>query len=222
MSTKDIRELVGIPLRGELTRPASTTPSQLKIEDNLDQIQNILSHFVRLSQPPSRGPKTVVSSVLPDAATQEATAPWTWTAAEVATTEAVLLPSLIHLAAARDDLESLKFCVASGPESDPSSNPSAEVRWYGSIAGGIVNCIDPAAGRSPLHVAALNGNLRSVDFLLRSGALVHLRDTLGHTALYYVSGRPLLSRRRTPTDPPRRHVKVMRRWLLNWFRQVPR
>ncbi|KAF8627733.1 hypothetical protein AX15_004274 [Amanita polypyramis BW_CC] len=187
LSTKDIRELIGIPLRGELTRPASIVPNQPTINDNLEKVQDVLSHFVRLSRPPSHGPRIVVSSEFPDTAAQEITAPWTWTAAEAATTGAVLLPFLIHLAAARDDLESLKFCLSAGPEADPSSNPVTEVSRYSSIAGGLVNCLEPAAGRSPLHVAALYGYVRSVDMLLRSGALVHLRDALGHTALYYAA-----------------------------------
>ena len=154
----------------------------------MEKIQDTLSHFVRLSRPSSSGPKIVVSSELPDSAAQEVTAPWSWTAAEAGTTEAVLLPFLIHLAAARDDLESLKFCLSEGPAADPSSSPL--IPQLGKIAGGLVNCLEPATGRSPLHVAALNGNIRSVDTLLRSGALVHLRDCLGHTALYYVSRVP--------------------------------
>ncbi|KAF8723431.1 hypothetical protein AX14_009276 [Amanita brunnescens Koide BX004] len=182
LSTKDIRELIGIPLRGELSKASGSAPSQPTINDNLEKIQDVLSHFVRLSHPPSSGPKIVVSSELPDSAAQEVTAPWTWTAAEAATTEVVLLPFLIHLAAARDDLESLKFSLSEGPAADPSASPA-----FGRIAGGLVNCSEPATGRSPLHVAALNGNVRSVDTLLRSGALVHLRDSLGHTALYYAA-----------------------------------
>ena len=57
------------------------------------------------------------------------------------------------------------------------------------VAGGIVNVVDPASGRTPLHVAALNGSTKCAMLLLESGALVHLRDTLDHTALYYVSDR---------------------------------
>ena len=48
-----------------------------------------------------------------------------------------------------------------------------------------INSLDPASGRSPLHVAALNGSTKCVNILLKSGASVHLRDSLGHTALYY-------------------------------------
>lgn len=118
-----------------------------------------------------------------DTAARDATASWTWTAAEAASTEIVLIPFLIHLAAAKDDIESIKFCF------DTVKNDSAPTE-SGNIAGGVVNCLESSSGRSPLHVAAINGNIRSVDLLLRSGALVHLRDTLGHTALYYV-GRKL-------------------------------
>ncbi|KAH9930599.1 asparaginase-domain-containing protein [Fomitopsis serialis] len=46
------------------------------------------------------------------------------------------------------------------------------------IGGGLVNCVEPASRRSPLHSAALNGS---------AGALVHLRDSLGHTPLYYAA-----------------------------------
>lgn len=75
------------------------------------------------------------------------------------------------------------FCLKeiSGKRAAP---PSSHQR---SIAGGIVNCFDPASGRSPLHVAALNGSSKCINILLKSGALVHLRDSLGHTALYYAS-----------------------------------
>lgn len=121
---------------------------------------------------------TVSSSVSDDA--QEATASWSGTASETASTEAALLPSLMHLAAARDDVESLKFCMATAAmwEAEEITTP---------ITGGVVNCLEAGSGRSPLHVAALNGNTASVTCLLKSGALVHLRDSLGHTALYYVS-----------------------------------
>ncbi|KZT71420.1 asparaginase-domain-containing protein [Daedalea quercina L-15889] len=55
------------------------------------------------------------------------------------------------------------------------------------IGGGLVNCVEPASGRSPLHSAALNGSLDAVNALLEAGALVHLRDSLGHTPLYYAA-----------------------------------
>ena len=175
LSIKEVRELIGSPLRGELSRPSGAVVQQPSVEQNMDNIQQLLSQFERLTRPPSVIPTINVTS-------EDATAPWSWTAAEAATTEAVLFPFLVHLAAARDDLEGLQFCFKPVDTDDPS-----EVLKFGMIPGGIVNCLEAGSGRSPLHVAALNGNTRSVELLLRCGALVHLRDILGHTALYLVS-----------------------------------
>jgi lysophospholipase len=172
-------------LRGELTRSA-TMPSQPSILQNLESIQGLLSRFVDLS---SRGQASI--TVIPPGAedTEQAAAPWTWTAGEVASTEASLLPSLFHLAVAKGDVESLRSCLASSSDDNDIQGASHP------IAGGLANCIEPGGGRSPLHVASMNGNVAVLEFLLQSGALVHLRDLLGHTALYYVSiTRPHRSR----------------------------
>ena len=181
-SVQDVRDLIGIPLRGELSRAPGTTLQQpLTAEQDSDSIQQVLSHFVRLALPSSSVlPLITVTSDSVDSGAQNAAAPWSRTAAEAAKTEAVLFPYLIHLAAARDDLESLKFCLK------PADNDDEELKFR-MIPGGIVNCLESSSGRSPLHVACLNGNLTCVELLLRSGALVHLRDNLGHTALYFVS-----------------------------------
>ncbi|OSX65580.1 hypothetical protein POSPLADRAFT_1135326 [Postia placenta MAD-698-R-SB12] len=118
LSAAEVRSLIGTPLRGELTRPASALPPSLSepkgIEQSLENIQGVLSQVVRL------------------------------------------------------------------PGSEPRRRNIA-------IAGGLVNSIEPASGRSPLHSAALNGNVNAVNSLLEAGALVHLRDVLGHTPLYYAA-----------------------------------
>jgi len=174
-----------ISLRGELTQPSSAAPAQPSIDQNLENIQGLLSQFVRLSRPPSLVPQIVISRDFIDEAAQDATAPWSWTAAEAASTEAALSPFLIHLAAARDDVESIRFSIATATHM--GSDATLENQQYRNIAAGIVNCLEVGSGRSPLHVAALNGSTKSIHILLESGALVHLRDSLGHTALYYAS-----------------------------------
>ncbi|KAF9448867.1 L-asparaginase [Macrolepiota fuliginosa MF-IS2] len=201
LSLKQVRDLIGIPLRGELTRPSATAPSHTatapstaSLDANIGTIQHVLSQFVRLSRPSSLVPEVVVTSDALATASKasDTAAPWTWTAAEASTAESVLLPFLIHLAASRNDLESLEYCVETermqadhhGHERASTGEPAGR---YGGIAGGIVNSLDPGSGRSPLHVAALNGHAQAVAMLLKSGALVHLRDTLGHTALYYAA-----------------------------------
>jgi 60kDa lysophospholipase len=140
---------------------------------------------MRLSQPVSRqGPAITITDL--DDASQNAAATWSWTAAEASSTETVLLPFLIHLASARNDVESIRFCIGLTQPLAGSGNLIPETPKYANIPGGMVNCLEPGSGRSPLHIAAFNGHLESVNLLLQSGALVHLRDALGHTALYYV------------------------------------
>ncbi|GLB34725.1 putative asparaginase [Lyophyllum shimeji] len=187
LSVEKVRELVATPLRGELTRPSRSAPSQPpSVETTLESIQGVLSEFVRLTQPAPHGPQITISSseARLERAVRDATAPWTWTAAEAANTEAVLIPFLVHLAAARDDLASMRFCFDALGARD---SDGVEQHQFTNVAGGIVNCLDPATGQTPLHAASLNGSARAVDLLLRSGALVHLRDSLGHTALYYAA-----------------------------------
>jgi lysophospholipase len=190
-----VRTLVGAPLRGELTRAPRAAPTPATIDANLETISSTLSRVVRLSSPAARShhpyqtmPPAIIVSDSDSAQNQnqdrdeppDAGAPWAWTAAEVATMEGALLSWLVHLAAAANDAGGLAYCLST----DAAARGGEEQHV---IVGGIVNWINPASGRSPLHVAAINGSTQSVDALLKAGALVHLRDSLGHTALYYVS-----------------------------------
>lgn len=189
LSVAQVRSLVGTSLRGEVTLPTANLPKSVSgpegIEDSLETIQGVLSQLVRLSTLRQKVPQVVVSSTSGETkASDESTAPWSWTAAEAAFTEAALLPYLIHLSAARDDLEGVKFCLRESESAETKNEATGSKS--GAIIGGVANCIDPASGRSPLHVAALNGSIHCVNALLEAGALVHLRDSLGHTPLYYV------------------------------------
>ncbi|KAI0797567.1 L-asparaginase [Abortiporus biennis] len=222
LSVDQVRTLMGTPLRGELTLPASSNLStsrsqQTRLDDSLDNIQGVLSQVLRLATTPRPIPKIIItpnseSISSSTTAAVESTAPWSWTAAEAALTEIALYPFLIHLAAAKNDIEALNYCLTTEPQSQAqvttptTAAAESEQDDYGlvqefdlnnlksssriaatSIRGGIVNCIDPGSGRSPLHVAALNGSFECVGVLLKAGALVHLRDNLGHTALYYAA-----------------------------------
>ena len=187
---------MAIPLRGELTLPASSPPTQVSLDQSLEHIQGLLSQFVRLSRPSAvQTPHIIASQGSLDDTAHDASATWTWTAAEAASTESALFPFLIHLASARDDVESLNFTIdaATNMGADSALGTTMESQQYKNIAAGIVNCLEGGSGRAPLHVAALNGSTRCALRLLESGALVHLRDALGHTALYYVRAPLILS-----------------------------
>jgi 60kDa lysophospholipase len=185
-----VRNLIGAPLRGELTRvPRAARGSTTGIDANLEMIGGTLAHVVRLTSPSRVDHRPSIQAPAPiarlaaqdeEAGAADAGAPWAWTAAEAVTTEGALLSWLIHLAAAANDTAGLAYCLSTDAARGEDQRQHA-------IVGGIVNWINPASGRSPLHVAAINGSTQSVDTLLKAGALVHLRDSLGHTALYYVS-----------------------------------
>ena len=170
LSVAEVRDLMGTPLRGELTRVSTkahaTQSAQTIMDEQNEKIQGILSHVVRLSSRMHNmepaAPSITVNSV------EDSPSPWTWTAAEATSTEASLLPFVTHLAVARDDPHGLEFCLRTDS------------------VGEVVNCQD-VSSRSPLHTAAINNSVRCLSMLLKKGALVHLRDSLGHTPLYYVS-----------------------------------
>ena len=186
LSIEKVRELVRLPLRGELTAPSgqSTKPS---IAQHLDSLQDCLAQMMRLSDTSSpHVPQIIISpDQEPGHSADDPAAPWSWTVAEASATQSTLLNILIRLAVAKDDIDGLEFCLRYQDDKDILRSPIVEKS--STAAAGIVNSIDPSSGWTPLHVAAFNGSERSVATLLQAGALVHLRDSLGHTALYYVS-----------------------------------
>jgi len=229
LSANEIRQLICVPLRGELALPtngdADHSSSNWSLVETKESLPNILHNIARLSAPPPSLPNILVSPVKPSGTSlggrsttpphalpkgpplsslaKEATSPWSNTISETASTEAALLPFLVHLAVARDDADALRFCFSTSSTNDANATPMGEPsqplfssgvveapQAFNSsrgVAGGIVNVVDPASGRTPLHVAALNGSKKCAMLLLESGALVHLRDTLDHTALYYAA-----------------------------------
>lgn len=180
LSASQVRELISTPLRGELTQQTLSVPSNPADLQTPRGIQGLLVHLVRFMSPNSGTPLITLTPGMEGVA-QDATASWSKTAAETALTEAALLRSLVHLAAARDDLECLELCL------DASADLKMEDRTPVVVPGSIVNCLEPGSNRSPLHVASLNGSTACVSRLLEAGALVHFRDNLGHTALYYAA-----------------------------------
>lgn len=102
----------------------------------------------------------------------------------------MLLPYLMHLAVARDDPTSV-VATASHPRhpSNPllpsATTPTAEHPHQ--FAQGAPNAPLPGSLHTPLHTAALRGSARCTRALLGVGALVHVRDALDHTCLFYAA-----------------------------------
>ncbi|KAG9019585.1 hypothetical protein FRB90_000049 [Tulasnella sp. 427] len=210
LTVAQVRELIKTPLRGEMTIPASLSTTS----PGLESVSEILSHVLRISSKPSRvpsppgpsltdAPTTSITNPPPTTPTttteaaKDSAAPWALTASDAASTQSALLPFLIHLAAARDDVDGLKYCIEADDRlfnvlatgSDPISPRAAGSGGSATmtVPGGVVNCLDTATKMSPLHIAAMNGCEKAVEVLLQSGALVHQRDVLDHTPLYYAA-----------------------------------
>lgn len=183
LSVHEVRKLLQTSLRGELTKTSPNSDNTAPL--NVDRIQEVLSQLVRLtSTGVSRNPPATVNAA---ALSSSTTSP-----SEILAAETALLTFLIHQAVCKDDIEGLNVSLDTFLEL-----PHAPT-------GGLVDAVDPASGRSPLHVAALNGSSNCAQILLRNGALVHLRDNLDHTALYYV--RFVLNLRQRLSSPNFRHV----------------
>lgn len=180
-----VRELIRLPLRGELT--SSVNPaSNPSTSSHMDSMQDLFVQMIRLSASSINAsvPEIVVSPSH-EHGQDDAAAPWSWTVAEENSAESSLLPVLVRLAVARDDVEALRFCLHYQDKQYQQGSPDPE-SYTGNFAAGVVNTVDPGSGWSSLHMAAFGGSQKCLSLLLRAGALVHLRDSLGHTALYYV------------------------------------
>lgn len=83
-------------------------------------------------------------------------------AEEVVTIRDVLYPSMMCAAAQKGDIESLRKLLETG---------------------GTISSKSDYDGRTPLHIAASEGNVEIVEYLLSVGALVHLKDRYNDTSL---------------------------------------
>ncbi|KZO95804.1 asparaginase-domain-containing protein [Calocera viscosa TUFC12733] len=179
ITVDQVRALIAIPLRGELTVPTDETTFSTTPNHTLD----IMSSIMRLS---SDRPKTLRRQ-------QSTSAPvaLTTTAEDQQAGDLAMLPFLAQLAVAKDDVATLDMCLRLEEDLSGSSSsqlPTTPLRQRRQ-APGLVNQLDVASGRTLLHIAALNGSLACTQRLLTVGALVHLRDALDHTALYYAARR---------------------------------
>ncbi|EJU05568.1 asparaginase-domain-containing protein [Dacryopinax primogenitus] len=179
MPVDEVRGLVGVPLRGELTVPTDETTFSTAPNHTLD----IMSSIMRLSSDRPKPPRRQQSMSAPVALTT--------TADDQQAGDLAMLPFLAQLAVARDDVETLDMCLhleeeLSGSNSMQALGSPQRQRRQGPS---LVNQLDVASGRTLLHIAALQGSVACTQQLLDGGALVHMRDALDHTALYYAARR---------------------------------
>lgn len=217
LSVDVVRELIGQPLRGELTLPARAQfePSQDRLRwlishladaslDHRALNQNSVTGTAEISTPSILTDRTpaiprvliepVESGALPDhnPKAQPLVDPMSQGTASASDVGLDLIRSQIsgqELEQAENYLIPYALVTAAGRLDDSL----ARLISAGARAGALNKRASTGLGQTALHVAAFHGRLHNLEILLDHGASVHLRDDFGHTPLYYA----LLNRHRT-------------------------
>jgi lysophospholipase len=200
-----VRELVGAPLRGEITssvptESAATAATHSEDEDEEETgVEDAFKALVDLStinlgtaagvERSSSPAVDFKRPIKPLAADKDPAAGWSTSIHQRQLIHNSLLPHLLALACAQNDHDALSSLLATVPLSRPSSpviRPMALPlggQAEEAHGGGIINRADVTqGGRTALHIAALRGSTECVKILLANGALVHLRDDLGFSS----------------------------------------
>lgn len=157
-SPTEVSKLMTANLRGELTLQSSRQRfTYLQYTQGL--LQTIES-FVRTSSASLNDRDA--SAAQPDARCSETGLP-RFDDGEIQALQKLLVPIMLCQAAKGNDLESLQNLLRQFPP--------------------LINMAD-YSGRTALHVASCEGQLEAVKLLLQKGAMVHIRDRLGHSPLY--------------------------------------
>jgi lysophospholipase len=174
LNVENVRQLIGSPLRGEITAPSVESSHERPWSEETEEI---VQRIVKLTPPlrvfsSSSGTPLITLSgdgnesinSLADEGLHESSK----------STENALRVMLIHLAVSRDEVEQMQYAAKI------NGNGENDVMDW-------INAADVASGQSPLHTAAIRGAKACAARLLECGALVHKRDALDHTPFYYVS-----------------------------------
>ncbi|KAL7411654.1 asparaginase-domain-containing protein [Mrakia frigida] len=197
ISISQVHHLIGASLRGEISSPPSTndTSSPEPAIESLERLQDLLLQASRLSEPHPSSSTVTVTVPLPPIPSDFATLPsstnpvhpasrtvaaWAQPSKSAAILESALLPHLLTSAVKNGDAALLSSLL--DEHASPKMGSPGAVSTERNPANGINE-----VGMSLLHVAAIHGKEAVVKVLLERGAMVHVRDLLGHTPLYYAA-----------------------------------
>ncbi|KAJ9477702.1 L-asparaginase 1 [Pseudozyma hubeiensis] len=208
LEPQEIRELMGRPLRGELTSSRSShsvVPQELTpagVGPIKADVKTLLAHI--LQNPHKVQSSTVGDGVEMDASTQgvASAAGWDSSSAEVSAATLAVLPYLIYEAAstnsptllswhlfALSQLESIPTISIDEEHFHPSTLPPSSSTNTGDSASTShsveKSSTTPLEKLQPLHIAAAKGFTKIVEQLLQAGCSVHARERAsGHSPLY--------------------------------------
>lgn len=172
LTPDQIRKMIPISLRGELT-PPNAFPTHSSSPEVADRLRTLLGTVIACS-----GGACLVPESREEGSIAEAD--WTATTDEDAEkAENALMPFLLAQAASKEDgslqnlIKSLETSSLLAPE------PGSAISHLSESSN--------ASLHTPLHLAVISSSVTNLEVLLQNGANVHGRDFLCHTALYYAA-----------------------------------
>lgn len=193
LSSDQIRHLLGISLRGEISSP-STASTRPPAADDLERLNGLLVQAVDLT-----GGRALLDlhhqrgETGPDGPDEVAA----WGRSENAShlLEAAILPQLLFKSVAAPSspvtLRSLLDTYAPHSPATSSGAVAGPTSADDPACANVVNALN-SVGMSLLHVACVHGSTECVQILLERGGSVHVRDMLGYV-FTFASFAPLLS-----------------------------
>ncbi|KAJ9095613.1 hypothetical protein QFC21_005484 [Naganishia friedmannii] len=180
LNTTTVRQLMSIPIRGEMTLPDD---SPTAVSGQSSGLEGIMGHLLHLNS----SPDTIVNTSRRDDAPQTSSQvtgslPRKLDEHDSRLAESLLLPYTLCLAAAKDNLSTMMDLIKRAKTL--SENSSGHNRSE-KVGRNLIDDLDSAFGKNALHVAADCGSKFCLEALLQIGAFVHTRDRAGHTALFY-------------------------------------
>lgn len=177
LDTKAVRQLMSIPIRGEMTLP-DHKPTALSGQSS--GLEGIMGHLLQLNASPSMVANASRRDDAPTPSREHLGGlPRKIDEHDSRLAEAVLLPYALCLAAAKDDLPCMVDLVRRSKAFTENNSGHHRNDQSGK---NLIDDLDPAFGKNALHVAAECGSKATLEALLQIGAFVHTRDRAGHTA----------------------------------------
>ncbi|GAA98674.1 uncharacterized protein L969DRAFT_95101 [Mixia osmundae IAM 14324] len=176
LTPAQVRKLVEVPLRGELTVPPASVSHTIP-EDPQERMRELVAQVLGVARQ---------QIAAPDPQFEELNISSSLSTGQVDAAERALYPYLLCRAASLHD-GSLKAIIARIEASEQQSGIRPQLKRRFTSGPPLLNVPFAPTGQTPLHIAALRGLAGNVALLLKSGASVHIRDLQDHTPLFYAA-----------------------------------
>ncbi|KAJ9115082.1 hypothetical protein QFC22_005410 [Naganishia vaughanmartiniae] len=177
LDTTTVRQLMSIPIRGEMTLP---NDSPTAVSGQSSGLEGIMGHLLHLNASPDAIVNTSRRDDAPQTTSRVTGAlPRKIDEHDSRLAESLLLPYTLCLAAAKNDLSTMMDLIKRAHTFTENSSGHNRSEKAGR---NLIDDLDPAFGKNALHVAADCGSKACLEALLQIGTFVHTRDRAGHTA----------------------------------------